>query len=94
MGKKSEEPNNYLPHEPTDISKWHSIAGVALMFEEKGLAVVDSGCNVVRYICLVHKLWRLPKTPLKVNNVVIENYVRASFHYCALRVQNDSFLLH
>ena len=89
--KKSEEPNDHVPHEPTDISnlKWHSVAGLALMFEEKGLVVADPGCNALRYICPVQQLWQLPKTPLKVNNVVIENYDRASFHPCAVRAEND-----
>ena len=42
-----EELNDHVPHEPTDIKnlKWHSVAGLALMFEEEGLVVVDPGCN-------------------------------------------------
>ena len=60
------------------------------MFEEKGLVIVDPGCNALRYICPVQQLWRLPKLQLKVNNVVIPNYDRASFHYCAVGAQNDT----
>ena len=88
----NEEPNDHVPHEPTDIKnlKWHSVAELALIFKEKCLAVVDLGCNALRHICPVEQLWRLPKTPLKANNVVIENYDRASFHYCAVRAQNDT----
>ena len=60
------------------------------MFEEKGLVVVEPGCNALRYISPVQQVWRLPKTPLKINNVVIANFDRASFHYCVDRAQNDT----
>ena len=59
IGRKIEEPNHHVPHELTDISdlQWHPVAGLALMFEEKGLVVTNPGCNASRYICPVHQPW-------------------------------------